>query len=129
MALPDTAKVAEELPATIKGAFAPLKKAALGCAFGVVGGLALFIFALVHLLPGLRDLDTDGGIGLLEYNFFSGYGPTVSGAFIGLLWGLFSGFVFGWLLAGLRNFGVAVWVAVAGAREQLRMDQEFLDEI
>ena len=43
--------------------------------------------------------------------------------------GLLIGFVTGWLLAAVRNFSVALWVAIAGAREQLRMDQDFLDEI
>ena len=127
MALPNTAKVTEELPKGMRIAFAPLKRAALGLAFGVTLGVGLFVFALVHTLPGMEEQDR--WIGLLEYNFFRGYTPTIVGAFIGFLWGLGLGFAMGWLLAAVRNFGIAIWVAIAGAKEQLRMDQEFLDEI
>jgi len=129
MALPDTAKVTEELPAPLRAAVAPLRKVALGCATGAVLGLWLCVFALVHMLPVFQAQDLDGGIGILEYNLFTGYAPTFPGALLGLVWGFGTGFVFGWLLAGVRNFGLAVWVAIAGAKEQLRMDQEFLDEL
>lgn len=127
MSLPNTAKVTEELPPGMRIAFAPLKRVALGLAFGVTLGLGMFAFALAHMLPGMEEQDR--WIGLLEYNFFSGYTPDVVGALIGFLWGLGVGFVTGWLLAATRNFGIALWVAIAGAKEQLRMDQDFLDEI
>lgn len=127
MALPNTAKVTEELPSGLRIAFAPLKRVALGLAFGVTMGLGLFVFGLVHLFPGMEEQDR--WIGLIEHNFLPGYTVTVGGCAIGFLWGLLIGFVTGWLLAAVRNFSVALWVAIAGAREQLRMDQDFLDEI
>jgi len=127
MALPNTAKVTEELPSGLRIAFAPLKRTALGLAFGVTMGLGLFAFGIVHLLPGMEEQDR--WIGLIEHNFLAGYTVTVGGSAIGFLWGLLIGFVTGWLLAAVRNFSVALWVAIAGAREQLRMDQDFLDEI
>lgn len=127
MALPDTAKVTEELPAKLRIAFAPLKKIALGLAFGTVLGLGLLLFGLAHMHPALEQQDK--WLGLLEFNLYSGYEATVTGSLIGLAYGFATGFVMGWLLAGARNFSIALWVAIAGAKEQLRMDQEFLDEI
>ena len=124
MGLPNTSQVARELPPSLRPAFQPLDKRALGFAFGVLFATCLFAFAAYN---ALRGTDSEA-VWLLE-NYFYGYRPTWGGAFLGVLWGLWTGFVAGWFLAFCRNFFVALWVFVIGARERLAANRDFLDHI
>lgn len=126
MSLPNPAEVVDELPRALRPAFAPLKKNAMGFALAAATGLAFTALAVHGILTGPSEARW---VWLLGDNFFPGYKPTVLGTFIGLGWGVAAGFVMGWFIAGLRNFTIAVWMMCVGAREQLRANSEFLDEI
>ena len=126
MSLPNPAKFTPELPESLRPAFAPIVKHALGVGFGVAAGGCLSLFALIHPIAGLKN---DAPVWLIGNNFLPGYAPTALGAFMGALWGFGLGFACGWLLAWVRNFSISLWVTAALAKEQLRADSEFLDEI
>ena len=129
MPLPDTARVADELPRTLRPAFAPLIKVALGLALAVPMALFLFALALVPALSPEPDPESGTFAWLIANNFLAGYAPTVTGAFVGLAWGLGIGFVMGWFVAASRNLFISVWVTIVGAKERLKANREFLDRM
>ena len=101
-------------------------KSALGLAFGLISGMALFAITALHLVLGLR------GAGLPLYllaQFFAGYEVTWPGAFIGLAWGFAVGFVGGWLLGFVHNFTVGLWLFIIRTKQDLRQTRNFLDHI
>lgn len=126
MELPNTTTVVQELPRELRSTFAPLVKNALGMAVGVLfagflAGLAVFWM--------VRGPDEALGVWLLGENYLIGYAPTPIGAVLGAGWGFVLGFTIGWSLAVSRNLFITVWVALVGAREQLKASSDFLDEI
>ena len=119
----------KELPPGIRFAFAPLIKRAVGLAVGGTLGVWIFAFTLYHkiLAPDLSQYDFAPG---LLGQYFAGYDPeSWSGPFVGLLWGLWTGFVMGWFFAAFRNFLVAIWVFVIRTKANLAANREFLDHI
>ena len=126
MALPDTAKIVDQLPPTLRPAFAPLVKRALGVGVGTMAGVLLFVLAIAGLL---RSPDDALAVGLLRENYLPGYDASWAGAFLGLVWGFAIGFAAGWLLAFCRNLILTLWVVVVGAKAQLRTNRDFLDQI
>jgi hypothetical protein len=121
--------VAEEikqLPPRLRFAFSPLVKRAMGLAVGVTLGGAVFLVTIYahFFLP----LDVGGRLGLLS-NFFHGYDVNVAGAFVGLFWGFWTGFVAGWFFAFCRNVALATWIFVIRTKAQLSANREFLDHI
>ena len=122
-----TAKVPiEELPQELRFAFAPLIKRAMGFAIGATFGLGVFLVTAGHLIAGA---EAPLWLWLLD-NYFMGFDPeTWTGAFIGLFWGFWAGFVMGWFFAACRNFMVAVWLLVVRAKAQLAANRDFLDHI
>ncbi len=118
-----------ELPKNVRFAFAPLVKRAMGFAFGVTFALTLAFMTVWHWVYATRPEDRQH-LHLIQYNFFKGYDPeTGLGLLIGILWALWTGFVFGWFMAALRNFFVAVWIIVIRTKANLRANRDFLDHI
>ncbi|MBK6777992.1 MAG: hypothetical protein IPG75_00190 [Gemmatimonadetes bacterium] len=114
------------LPPELELAFSPLHKRAFGLAVGAALGLLIAGFTLIYVLrakPG--DLPE---MALLR-SYFLGYTPTLPGAIIGGLWGLFVGFVGGWFFAFCRNFAVALSVFIIRAKAELNQSRDFLDHI
>lgn len=119
----------KELPPSVRFAFAPLIKRALGFACGATLGLGLFLFTIYHRLLAPEPGPNDMSLGLLG-QYFRGYDPeSWSGPFVGLLWGLWTGFVMGWFFAALRNFCVATWIFFIRTKASLAANREFLDHI
>ncbi len=115
-----------ELPREMRFAFAPLIKRAMGISIGLTFGLGFFLITAGHLLVSPARVQH---LWLLTH-YFTGYNPeTWTGAFIGLLWGLWTGFVMGWMFAYIRNFVVAVWIIIIRAKANLSVNREFLDHI
>ena len=54
---------------------------------------------------------------------------TWRGAFIGMFWGLVTGFVAGWFLAFVRNFVITVTIFTVRAKAELAQTSDFLDHI
>ena len=106
-------------------AFAPIHKAALGVAVGLVFGALIFFVTAFHLM-----LDAGDGPNLvLLAQYFYGYDVTWLGAFIGLFWGMVSGFVMGWFMAFVRNLVVSISVFALKAKANLKRTADFLDHI
>ena len=115
----------DSLPPQVRLAFAPIYKAAFGAATGATAGLGIFVLTLIELI---RKPDGNSPLGLLN-QYFAGYSVSLTGAFIGLLWGLGTGFVMGWFLAFMRNFIMAASIFWIRRRAELRATRDFLDHI
>jgi hypothetical protein len=116
----------EQLPSSILLAFAPIHRAAMGIAAGVVLGGLLFLMTLALVVKGGYPV---GPTLALLGQYFYGYEVNFPGAFIGLLWGFTVGFVLGWGFALVRNIAVWIWLTVI--RSEAEMDQygDFLDHV
>jgi hypothetical protein len=125
-----------ELPEPLRFAFSPLVKRALGFACGALLGGAVFLFTIGHVAAAAAGLTEKAGETIasgqwlwLLAQYFYGYEVTWLGAFVGLFWGFWTGFVAGWFLAFVRNLIVAVWVFWIRARQLLTDNRDFLDHI
>lgn len=72
----------------------------MGLAFGVAGGLAIFIATNWLVVKGGDPVGPH--LGLLS-QFFLGYSVTFAGSFIGMAYGFASGYLAGWLVARVYN--------------------------
>lgn len=106
-------------------AFAPLHKRAFATAAGCATALAVFLVSIASMVLDPADqLD----LALLS-EFFAGYTVSVAGALVGAAWGFFTGFVFGWFFAFVRNLAMATWVFLAWTKAELDETRDFLDHI
>lgn len=121
---PGAAPSSDALPRQAKLAFAPLHKRAFGTAAGAAVGLGLFLLTLVELVR-----NPDGSPLSLLNQYFAGYEVSLKGAFVGLLWGLATGFVMGWFVAFSRNFMMAASIFWIRRRAELNATRDFLDHI
>lgn len=114
----------DAVPRKVRLAFAPLHKRAFGMAVGIAAGSLVFLATAFTVLfvPG------DPGLYLLG-EYFYGYTVSWEGAFVGLFWGGFSGFVAGWFAAFCRNLALAALIFVARTRAELEATRDFLDHI
>jgi hypothetical protein len=81
-----------------------------GIAFGLLGGLTLFILTLWLVIKGGPVVGPH--LGLLG-QYLPGYSVTVGGSFVGLAYGLLIGFLFGAFVAVVYN-------GIVHAREMAR---------
>lgn len=112
-----------DLAQTMQMAIAPVHKAALGVATGLVAGLvvaaATGFIVIVQPQPQPR-------LDLLDHYFY-GYTVSWTGVLVGFLWAFAVGFVAGWFVGFVRNFVTAVWIFFVRTRAQFSGD--FLDHI
>ena len=94
-------------------------------ATGAAVGFGLLVLTLVEVV---RKPDGTSPLGLLN-QYFTGYEISLKGAFIGLFWGLVTGFVMGWFVAFSRNFIMAVSMFWLRRRAELHATRDFLDHI
>jgi hypothetical protein len=99
-------------------------KSALGLAIGLTAGMAIFLITAFHLVLRPQGMPLE-----LQSQYFSGYDVSWRGAFVGLGWGLATGFVAGWLLGFVHNFTVGVWLLLIRTRQDLKQTRNFLDHI
>ena len=112
-------------PVGLSFAFSPIHKSALGVAVGMVSGLAVFGLTVFHVVLH----PTEGPNLALLAQYFYGYDVSWRGAFLGLVWGFVSGFVFGWFGAFVRNLTVALQVFRLRTKAQRAQTADFLDHI
>jgi hypothetical protein len=112
------------VPDPLLRAFAPLHRAAMGIAWGTVGGGLLALASLVLVLRR-KDILSLGLLG----QFFPGYSVSWRGVFIGLLWGFGMGFALGYGFALVRNAAVWVWLTVIRSRAEMDQYSDFLDHL
>jgi hypothetical protein len=105
-------------------AFAPLHRAAMGIAWGVVCGGVIALATLVPVIKGQDFLS----FGLLA-QFFWGYSVSWRGVFVGLLWGFGLGFVLGYGFALIRNGAVWLWLTVIRSRAEMDQYSDLLDRL
>lgn len=123
--VPCDADLPESVEQELTLAFAPLHKRAFGVAIGTAAGVSLFVATLVYAARSPAE-----GVGLLLLNeYFRGYSISVAGAFVGLGWGLATGFVAGWFFAFCRNLFIAASVFLIRAKAELSETRDFLDHI
>jgi hypothetical protein len=77
-----------------------LNEHAWGIAFGLLGGLAIFVATAILLLRGGQTVGPH--LALLGV-YLRGYEVTWTGAVIGLLYGLVLGYASGWVIGVLYN--------------------------
>lgn len=105
-------------------AFAKLDRSALGLAVGTLCGLAVFTATIFLLVKG------GGVVGpnlALLGQFFIGYTVTITGAFIGLVYGFVVGFIFGWLIAFFRNSLISAYLLSLKTRATLTSSLDSID--
>jgi len=115
----------DELTDELDLAFTPIHKRCLGIAVGVVLGAFVFAITLLHMQ---RSPDEVYPLVLLQ-QFFIGYSVSFTGALIGLVWGLWVGFVLGWCFAFLRNLTLSLTAIVFRAKAELAQSRSFLDQL
>ncbi len=115
-------------PATLdrlfRGVFARMDQTAFATAIGTVSGLFVFFATLFLILKG--DKVVVPYLELLNQYFF-GYSVTIAGAFVGLAYSFFWGFLFGWLLAYLRNLFLGFFIYRLKRKVELMTFRDFLD--
>ena len=116
---------ASKPPDVLTYAFAPVHKAALGIAVGLVAGVGIFLLTAFHVIA-----HPAGGpnVGLLA-QYFYGYDVTWAGAFIGLFWGFATGFVLGWFMAFVRNLVLSINLFAIRTKARIQSTADFLDHI
>lgn len=95
--LNETAKPSEEELVT---AVLRLNGHILGIAFGLVGGLVIFVATNWLVLKGGDVVGPH--LGLLSEYFF-GYSVSFAGSFVGMVYGFVAGYVSGWIIARIYN--------------------------
>ena len=110
---------------TLRRAFAPIHKRALGVASGIVAALATFAVTAFHVIAAPSDAPN---LGLLA-QYFYGYDVTWRGALIGAWWSFIAAFVAGWFDAFVRNLVIATWLFILRTKADLAGTTDFLDHI
>jgi hypothetical protein len=113
-----------DLDKLIMGMFSRMDKLGFATAVGSVSGLLIFLATIALIIKG--DQVISPYFHLLG-QYFMGYSVTVKGAFIGMAYGSFWGFSFGWLFAYLRNFLLAFHIYRIKRKLELLRFRDFLD--
>jgi hypothetical protein len=110
----------------IEAAFARLDPVALGTAFGVVGAFGLFFATVVLLIEGGPRLGEN--LALLG-QYFLGFEVTWRGATLGFAQAGIGGFALGYLVAGLRNWGLAAYAYLLRRRAASEASRDVLGQV
>ena len=110
----------------IAEAFAKLDPLALGTAVGAVTGLGLFLATIILLIKGGPKV---GATLSLLGQYLSGFEVTWSGAFIGLIEGGAFGFLLGYFLARLRNWGMVTYASLLRRRVEAEALNDLLKKL
>ena len=106
--------------------FAKLDPLALGAAVGTVTGLGLFLATIVLLIKGGPNI----GVTLsLIGQYFLGFEVTWRGAFIGFMEGGIFGFLLGYFLAQLKNWGMVAYASLLRRRLEAQTRQDLLNKL
>src|SRR5262245_33842553 len=116
---------ADPVERTLRRAFAPYHKRALGVAAGVVAALLVFAVTVFHVVAAPREAPH---IELLA-EYFYGYDVTWRGALVGAWWSFVVAFVAAWFAAFVYNFVMATWVFFIRMKIDFSQTTDFLDHI
>jgi hypothetical protein len=104
--------------------FKRMDKLGLAVAIGVVSGLSIFLATLFLIIKGGEVVGPN--LQLLD-QYFIGYSVSLKGAFVGMLYSFFWGFLFGWAFVYLRNLLLAVFIYRVKKRLEMLTFRDFLD--
>ena len=121
--LPSEAAAPERL---LEEAFARLDPVALGAAFGVVSGLALFLATVILLLRGGEVVGPT--LSLLAQYLWQ-YSVTWPGALRGSIQAAVGGFGVGYVVAVLRNWGLGAYASLLRRRAEAEAGRDLLDKV
>lgn len=110
----------------VEAAFARLDPIALGTALGMVAGLALFLATAALLVQG--GVMVGRTLNLLSHYLY-GYRVSWPGAFWGFAQGWLGGFALGFVVANLRNWGVAAYAYLLKRRAEAEAGRDLLDKV
>lgn len=115
---------AGSLQETVTLLFPKLDRVAFGSALGVLCGAGLALLTAAVLA---RDGSPVEAYVALLGQYFPGYELSARGALLALYYGALLGFITGWVLAGVRNATLLVYVAVMHRRAELGMMNRLFD--
>ncbi len=110
----------------IEEVFARLDPFALGIAMGLVSALGLFLAATILLVKGGAVVGPT--LSLLSH-YFVGFRVTWVGAFVGFFEAGMMGFLLGYVVAGLRNWGMVAYATLVRNRAQAEERHKLLDKL
>lgn len=118
-------ELAEAIQGVMADVFLKIDRRAFGLAWGVVGGLLLFLATAVLVVQNGPNVGQN--LSLLR-NYLPGYTVTWAGSLLGLLYGFLLGFAAGWLTAFIRNatlFLITAAIHRGSERQTLRRILEY----
>ncbi len=110
----------------IETVFARLDPVALGVSVGTVLGVGLFVMTALLLLEG--GPRTGETLGLLRH-YLIGYSVSWPGALLGLVQAGIGGFIIGYVIAQLRNWGIAAYAYLLKRRAEAEEERDLLDRV
>ena len=110
--------------ASILRTFSRMDKLGFATAIGSVSGIAIFVMTMWLVIKGGNLVGPH--LQLLN-QFFLGYTVTIKGAFIGMAYSFFWGFLWGWVFAYLRNFFMGLIVYRLKKQLEMISFNDFLD--
>lgn len=114
------------LESAIISGLARMDKLALALAVGAVGAVAIFLATVALILKGGNVVGPN--LALLSQYFF-GYTISIRGAFIGMAYMFFWGFILGWLFAYLRNLAIGIFLFFVREKAERSSLRDFVDYI
>ena len=121
---PQTVDRRSDPDALILAAFARLHQTALGIAIGLVSGSLLWIATLWLVLKGGPVVGPN--LTLLS-QYFPGYTVSMSGAFVGFLYGCVVGFLIGWGIALFWNLSLRLYLLQVRREAELEEASRLMD--
>ena len=119
-------QLSEVFEETLPRVFPKLDRVALGFSIGSAAGIVLALATLILVLKGGEIIGPN--LQLLS-QYFPGYSVTVSGSFLGLVYGFFSGFIGGWGFAFLRNVTTFMTMALIHRRAERVLLRKLLEYV
>jgi hypothetical protein len=105
-------------------AFSRIDRLGFATALGSVSGLLFFLMTILLVIKGGEVVGPN--LRLLSQYFF-GYSVTLKGAFIAAAYSFSWGFIFGWMVAFLRNFFVGYFIYRVKRKAEMLSFKDFLD--
>lgn len=103
---------------------AKLDVIALGVSVGILFGLMVFLATNILILKGGDEIGPN--LALLG-QFFIGYEVTFIGSLSGFFWGFATGYIFGSLVALLRNFIVSAYLFFLKLKSSFTAVNDYID--
>lgn len=115
----------EVLRQNIIKVFPRMDTVAFGLSTGITSGLLLFLATIILVI---KDGPMIGANLQLLNAYFPGYHVNLPGSLVGLFYGTVIGFIFGWVVAYLRNFCAYLSVMILDRKIEMNTMRRLLEE-